>query len=72
MKDIFTIMNDATPNHELVIVTSVESQPQDLHDIHLVGFPWFDLGGFICMLQKLAEDENSSVVGKSLFYTLKI
>jgi len=72
MKDIFTIMNDATPNHKLVIVTPAESQPQDLYDIHLVDFPWFDLGGFICMLKKLAEDENSSVAGKSLFHTLNI
>ena len=72
MKDIFPIMNDATPNHELVIGTPTESQPQDLHDIHLVDFPWFDLGGFVCMLKKLAEDENSSVAGKTLFHTLKI
>ena len=71
MMEIFTIMNEATPNHELVLLSPDEPETQAFNDIHLVDFPWFDLGGFVCMLKKLAEDENSSVAGKS-FHTLKI
>ena len=64
-------MNGATPNHELVLLSPDEPETQAFNDIHLVDFPWFDLGGFVCML-KLGGDENGSVAGESLFYTLKI